>query len=511
MLIAAVFTFSGCKFNNDQNEKIVKVTGGKISGFSDENGLNIYKGIPFAAPPVGDLRWKAPQPVTPWKGVKECTDFGPSPMQNEPKPFMFWSSEFLIPKKPISEDCLYLNVWSGATSSEEKRPVLVYIYGGGFNSGGAGCAIYDGTNMAKKGIVFVSFNYRVGPFGFFAHPELSKEAAYGTSGNYGILDMIAALKWVQENIASFGGDPDNVTIAGQSAGAFGVNYLTASPLAKGLFQKAIAQSGGRFLTNRNRGNMSLKMAENLGEQFAKNLGANSLQKLRNLSAKEIQNGQNPMNLPILDGYALSQTIYNTYAEGKQHDIPMLLGWNDNDIVMGPPANEEDFRKMVNRRFKDLKAEFYAAYPSVSPAQIKKTQFEINRDEIFGTQVYTWGKMQDKTGSQPVYMYNFNRALPAHTPETQFGAFHSGEIAYAYDNLHTLDRPWEEVDHEIADKMSSYWANFITTGDPNGKDLPEWKPFTNEDKLVQVIDQEIESKRLPDEKKLKFWENYYTIP
>jgi para-nitrobenzyl esterase len=204
-----------------------------------ESSLISYKGIPFAAPPVGELRWKAPQALEPWEGILECDAFGPSPVQGKPMAFMFWSEEFLIPADPISEDCLYLNVWTEAETIEEKLPVIVYIYGGGFRSGGSGCAIYDGASMASKGVVFVSINYRVGLFGFLAHPELTAESEYGSSGNYGILDMIAALKWVNRNISQFGGDPGNVTIAGQSAGAFGVNYLTVSPLARGTFHRAL--------------------------------------------------------------------------------------------------------------------------------------------------------------------------------------------------------------------------------------------------------------------------------
>ncbi|MEK6546992.1 MAG: carboxylesterase family protein, partial [Bacteroidota bacterium] len=242
LILSCLFVFPGLAQTVQVKTQQGIVEGEKIGQ------LNRFLGIPFAQPPVGDLRWKAPQEIVPWNGVKITKAYGPSPMQAEPKPFMVWSEEYLIPKEPISEDCLYLNVWSDSQSNAPK-PVLVYIYGGGFRSGGAACPIYDGAATASKGVVFVSINYRVGTFGFLAHPELSKESPSGTSGNYGLLDMIAALKWVKANIAAFGGDPNQVTIAGQSAGAFAVNYLCASPLAKGLFKRAIAESGSAMLSS----------------------------------------------------------------------------------------------------------------------------------------------------------------------------------------------------------------------------------------------------------------------
>jgi len=231
-----------------RGQLIVQTINGKVEGYAKEN-LRIYKSVPFASPPIGDLRWKAPQPVKNWTGVKKCTEFSASPIQNKPQPFYCWSEEFIAKPEPLSEDCLYLNVWTPAKSKAENLPVFVWIYGGGLNSGSANCDIYNGEKMAKKGIVFVSINYRVGVLGFMAHPDLTKESGYQASGNYGFLDQIAALKWVQQNIANFGGNPANVTVAGQSAGAFSVNALIASPLAKGLFHKAIPQSGG-LLSNR---------------------------------------------------------------------------------------------------------------------------------------------------------------------------------------------------------------------------------------------------------------------
>ncbi len=514
IFLSVLFGMAACAVHSEEEPDKIgvhrQVSGGEIVGeYADESDLFIFRGIPFAAPPVGDLRWKEPQPVVPWEGARECKAFGPSPMQPAPRPFMFWSSEFLIPEEPISEDCLYLNVWTPAKEESEKLPVLVYIYGGGFQSGGSACPIYDGSSMAGKNLVFVSINYRVGKFGFFAHPELSDESPSGTSGNYGILDMIAALQWVQNNIHSFGGNAGNVTIAGQSAGSFAVNYLAASPVAKGLFHRAIGESGASFYSNPRRPAVTPEEAENLGVEFAASAGAPSLAALREMPADSILAMPGGLTWPYTDGYVLPNSIHDIYQAGNQNDVPLLIGWNENDILMGPPMEEKAFRKSVSLRFGDLTETFNQAYPADSPEEIDKIQFEMNRDESFGVQVRAWGTLQSKTGEAPVYMYNFNRELPAHTSETQFGAFHSGEIVYAYDNLETLDRPWEEADREIARIMSGYWANFASSGDPNGGGLPEWRPYKPDQEFVQVIDTEIQSVTLPTRQKLMFWEQFLT--
>ena len=490
---------------NGQN--IIKTDHGMVEGYSQEK-IRIFKGIPFAAPPINQLRWKAPQPSSSWKGIKKCMSFSASPMQASPSPFMFWSTEFLIPKEPISEDCLYLNVWTGASSSIEKRPVLVYIYGGGFRSGGAGCPIYDGKSMAEKGVIFVSINYRVGVFGFLSHPELTLESSYHASGNYALLDMIAALHWVKKNIKAFGGDPNNVTIAGQSAGAFGVNYLTASPLTKGLFHRAIAESGGSFYSNPSRPAMNLKNAEASGINFAESLHCKNINELRSKSATEIQNANVGLSFPIIDGYVMPISIYDIYKQGKQNDIPILVGWNANDKLFAKPIAAIQFKEQMQHRFGNQANDFFSAYPTNTQAESDMSQNNFSVDETFGIQDYTWAKMQSQSGKSKAYIYNFNRKLPAHTEETQYGAFHSAEIVYAYDNLSTLDRPWESIDQSIAKNMSSYWVNFAKTGDPNGKDLPRWESYNSKTEPVLIIDKVIESKSLPSKVQFTFWENYF---
>ena len=479
---------------------IVNTTAGKVSGV-ENNGIQVFKGIPFAAPPVGDLRWKAPQPVTTWDGVKKCVAFGASPVQAPPVPFMCWSEEYLIPKEPIGEDCLYLNVWAPKKSTT-KKAVLVYIYGGGFRTGGAGCAIYDGTAMAKKDIVFVTINYRVGVFGFLAHPELSKESANKTSGNYALLDMIAALKWVHDNIASFGGDPSRVTIAGQSAGAFAVNFLAASPLAKGLIHGAIAESGGSILPSSIRPAMHLPQAEATGVDFAKSLGCNSIAELRKKSADEILNANPGAIGPFEDGYVVPTSMLQTYLNGQQNDIPTLLGWNLDDKMIGKPVPAKQFEEDIKKQFGANAEKLLAQYPATNDAIAAASQGDLSRDQTFGVQGYTWASLQSEHGKAPIYVYSFNRKLPPSSPANDFGAFHTGEVPYAYNNLHTVNnRPFTKADFELADQMSSYWSNFAKTGNPNGAALLNWPVYTKETKQIIQLDTMSQVVRLPTEQKL----------
>lgn len=478
----------------------VKVEGGLVSGFTNADGdIHIFKGIPFAAPPVGSLRWKAPQPVQPWSGIKICNKFSASPMQASPVPFSMWTEEFLIPKEPISEDCLYLNVWSGASSPKEKRPVLVWIYGGGFGSGGSACPIYDGEAMAKKGIVFVSFNYRVGIFGFFAHPELTKESGNNASGNYGIMDQIAALKWVQKNIAAFGGDPDNVTIAGQSAGSMSVNCLVASPLAKNLFNKAIAESGASFTNN----NASLQKAEEDGVRLMKTAKATSIADMRSMPAADLMKNAQGLRGPNIDGYVLPDAIVNIFREGKENKVSLLTGWNqDEGLMFGPIKKADDFKQDAEKNYGADAQTFLQYYPASTDAEAAKSQLDLSRDQIFGAQNYTWANMASNHGSK-VYVYRFTRKVPATGEYVKYGAFHTGEVPYAYDNLKFVNRPWLDVDHDLAKTMSGLFANFVKTGNPNGDGLPKWDAYNIADKKIMVFDVKSEEKTIPDAATLDF--------
>jgi para-nitrobenzyl esterase len=357
-------------------------------------------------------------------------------------------------------------------------------------------------------VIFVSINYRVGVFGFLAHPELSAESGYGSSGNYAILDMIAALEWVRENIEHFGGDPGNVTIAGQSAGSFAVNFLTVSPLARGLFHRAIAQSGAAFLASPLRPETTLAEAEQIGVVFGEKLGAGSIAELRALPADSIRRAGGGMSSPFADGYVLPESVMDAYENGRQNDVPVIAGWNKDDRLMGAARPADQFREQVQTRFGNLAEECMAVYPAGTDEEAARSQFDMSRDEAFGIQAYTWAKVQSAAGKSPVYLYNFNRELPAGSPETQFGAFHSSEIVYAYDNLHTLGRPWEPVDQKIAHLMSSYWVNFARTGNPNGPGLPGWEAYSLQREAALIIDTLSAQHPIPNLDQLGFWENYY---
>jgi para-nitrobenzyl esterase len=476
---------------------LAAVEGGEISGVL-KHDISVFKGIPFAAPPVGDLRWKAPQPVLPWTGTKACTEFGASPMQAEPRPFSMWSAEFLIPEKPISEDCLYLNVWTAAKKATEKRPVLVWIYGGGFVSGGANVPIYDGEALAKKGIIFVSLNYRVGPFGFFAHPELSKESGKNASGNYGLMDQIAGIAWVKKNIAAFGGDPEQITIAGQSAGAMSVNLLVASPLAKGLFNKAIAESGASFA----RENMPLPQAEKEGVRIASTLNATSLEQLRAIPAKELLTKAQSTFRPIIDGYVVDDHVANTFAENKQNPVVLLTGWNESEgLIFEPTRPANAYKAQISAQYGTEAQKMLAFYPATNEEVATKSQYNLARDMIFGRQNYAWAIEQSKHAR--TYVYYFRKKVPGRGDYAKYGAFHTGEVPYVMNNLAFSDRPWTAQDRQLADKLSSYWVNFVKTGNPNGKGLTDWPAFSVTSKNVLLLDTTLKAAPLPTEKNMKF--------
>ena len=501
LAFALALTLGTVSFKNSANNmEVIKTEAGQISGVINTSGdVYAFKGIPFAAPPVGDLRWKEPQPVKPWGGIRKCESFGPSPMQATPIPFSMWSEEFLIPKEPINEDCLYLNVWTGAKSVAEKRPVIVWIYGGGFLSGGSAVPIYDGEAMAKKGIVFVSINYRVGVFGFFAHPELTKESGRNASGNYAILDQLAALRWVKRNIAAFGGDPSNVTIAGQSAGSISVNILVASPLGKDLFQKAIGESGASFSNPFT----SLAKGEEAGEAYGKSLNAPSLANLRKVSAEDLMKTPYAVWGAIVDGYVLPGTIASIFAAGKDNKVPLLTGWNQEEFkFFGNVKNAVEFKKEMNDTYGPDAQAALENYPATNDSVAAVSQYRMSSDQVFGTQNFIWANMQSDQGTK-VYVYRFTHKVPGMGEYAKFGAFHGGELPYAYNNLKFLNRPWQPGDHKLAEVMSSYWANFATTGNPNGKGLPEWKPYNSKKNEIMILNEKCYSEKMPDLKPIKF--------
>lgn len=463
----------------------IKVDGGLISGTAAD-GVRSFRGIPFAAPPVGELRWKAPRPVVRWAGVRQCDVFGPQcPQAPYPRTSMYYS-----PPQRQSEDCLYLNVWTAAKASD-KRPVMVWIHGGALTRGSGANRVYDGTALAKKGVVLVTINYRVGPLGYLAHPELTAESPQHSSGNYGVLDQIAALKWVQRNIAGFGGDPNRVTIFGESAGSWSVNVLVASPVANGLFHRAIGESGGSFGpgTYLKEDRNALPSAEKVGAAFAKAAGADSIKALRALPAEKIievfnndPEGKKFRTQPNVDGWVLPDEIRNIFAKGKQNDVPVILGSNANEMTTltvpaSVPKTIEDYRKRVNPQYRDVIKEFDALYPVKSDEDIAAAYLGSMRDIAFTLPMRTWARMTS-TGRSKAYLYFFTRVPP--NPNSKYlGAYHAAEIAYVFHNLNRQNALLQEIDFKLADVMSNYWVNFATTGDPNGKDLPRWTPYSED--------------------------------
>ena len=504
----------------------VKTEAGLVNGMEGHNpAIRVYKGIPFAAPPVGDLRWRAPQPAAPWQGVRKADAFGNSCMQENfaPGPVAAdvaagkspFSPEFYAWRQPMSEDCLYLNVWTPAKTGSEKLPVLVYIHGGGFQQGSGAVDIYDGEGLASKGLVVVTFNYRLGVFGFLAHPELSSESQHKSSGDYGLLDQVAALKWVKQNIAAFGGDPGNVTIDGQSAGAMSVNYLVASPLTHGLIERAISESGGEFTPVRQgqgeTGLADLRDAEAAGVNFAAAHHASSIAELRKMPAKELMG--RGFFWPNVDGYVLPADIYTIFASGKQNDIPMLVGWNSGDgtpfrMMARLPDTAAGFDAAARKQFGPMAAEFLKVFPVKTDADAAHVQAEVARDEMFAWSSRTWGRLQDKTGKSKIYLYYWDHVPPGRPASAAFGAFHSSEIVYAQNNLRTWKLPWQPIDRHLAAAMSSYWVNFAKTGNPNGSGLPEWPAFTQQHEESMHFEGTIGAIPTPQKAQLDFFDAWY---
>jgi len=482
----------------------VKIANGLISGIDGKDpAVRVYKGIPYAAPPAGDLRWKAPKAAANWDGVRKADRFSAVCMQTPyPKNSLYYREA-----EPASEDCLYLNIWTAAKSASERRPVMVWIHGGALTRGSGSVPVYDGEALAKKGVVVVTINYRLGIFGFFAHPELTKESDRNSSGNYALLDQIAALEWVQNNIAAFGGNPKRVTIFGESAGSWSVNYLMATPLARGLFQRAIGESGGAFGPMK-----TLAEVEKTGVEFAHAMGAENVQALRAKSAEDVLKASGASSFPPnVDGWMLPYDVYTIFATGKQNDVPILIGSNADEgksLTMWPENGKPDmFERQMRSRFHDKADQALKLYPAATDQQAKESFYASFRDFVFGWQMRTWARLETKTGKSKAYLYYFTRVPPG--PGAQrYGAFHASEIAYVFDNLDSSPRPYEDADHKLADMMSSYWVNFATKGDPNGKGLPDWPAYREKSDLALELGADTHPVSDLHKAQLDFFDEYF---
>jgi len=481
VIFLLLFTLPVGIFAGEERTGVLQLHSGPVSG-KVEDGVRIFLGIPYAAPPVGEFRWKAPQEVPYWTDVKDSIAFGPScPQPNENKTDKF------------SEDCLYLNVWTPAKNPDEKLPVMVWIHGGGFNFGSTSLPEYNGKNLSQKGVVVVTLNYRLGPFGFLAHPLLSKESPHGTSGNYGLLDQIFALKWVQKNISKFGGDPNCVTIFGQSAGSRSVTLLMISPLSKGLFHKAIAESGGpimgsEYLTPSYNGNMEnlLKMGDTLAAKLGCDKEKDVMSAMRSKSPDEILKASDcKTNLfdeglffaPIFDGRILPEDAGTAYSKGHQHDVPIIIGSTLNEgknyFIREKDMSVEKYKSFLKSRFKDNYEKAFEMFPVYD-----KKDMEYMFDKVITVAVvaqparFVARSMEHKKSG--AYLYQFTR-LPNTERAGKIGVYHGIDLWYVFGNLNKSEG-YTDIDMELSRKIMGYWVNFARTGNPNGQDLPFWPVY-----------------------------------
>ena len=508
----------------------VKIDSGTVAGaISGQPTVRAFKGIPFAAPPVGENRWKTPQPVAKWEGVRKADAFGAPCAAGAPAAGRGGgggraaAAPGAAPQAPATpreparaEDCLYLNVWTSATSPNDKRPVMVWIYGGGFTGGSGGLAWYDGENLASKGPVIVTLNYRLGSLGFFAHPALAKESGHNASGNYGMMDAIAALQWVKKNISAFGGDPNNVTIAGESAGAIMVGALLGSPQAKGLYHRAIAESGGwmgltmgRMTSGQTAQANGAKTMEALGVKTIAELRAKPMNELTGLSAGGL----------IVDGYLIPEDVSLTFMNGKQHAVDVLTGSNKDEANFGvcqgvggrgggPALTADAFKTNAQRKFGEAADEYLSLYTVSSDAEAPSAAHMACADEI-NWNMRQWAVAQAKAGKK-AYTYFFTRIPTLNGAPSPQGATHTAEISYAWNNPKgQATQTWNDVDIKLADTMSSYWVNFITKGDPNGNGLPTWPEYKDlANGRVMVLGDTVQVESAAPTAKLSFYQAAY---
>jgi para-nitrobenzyl esterase len=518
--IASLFCF--CLFNllvmgqliPDKNLFQVTTNNGILQG-TVASGISMFKGVPYAQPPVGDLRWREPQPLKNWEGIRLADHFAARAMQ---LPIF---SDMQFRSEGINEDCLYLNIWTPAKTGKEELPVLVYFYGGGFQAGDGSEYRYDGESMARRGVVSVTVNYRLGIFGFLAHPELTKESIHHASGNYGLLDQAEALRWVHKNIAAFGGNPDNITIAGESAGSTSVNAQVVSPLARNLFAAAIGESGS--LINFRPLN-TLAEAEKLGQHFADSLGAHSIKDLRALSAEQIlqataRPGARDYSVDV-DGYFFPEQPLLLYKTGKVAQVPLLIGWNSGESSWQALFNQdkptkENFIKIVRKLHPDQADELLKLYVVKDDSDVERVATELAGDYVNAFGIWRWADLHAKTNS-PVYRYYYTRArpglradlcksiiMPAESPGSFHGAAHSAEIEYALGNLPTNRvYDWQPEDYMVSGIMQDYFLNFIKTKNPNGVGLPYWPLYqTWQTDPVQYIG--VDTRRHPDSNRERY--------
>ena len=533
LFFSSIVTIPSLSYGQHLNSFEVKteIKNGTIAGLYDtKTNIKKYLGIPFAKPPVNDLRWKAPQPLNDWEGIKETKKFGPRAMQAP----IFGDMDFK--SDGMSEDCLYLNVWTPASRNDKNLPVLVYFYGGGFAAGDGSEPRYNGEAMAQEGIVVVTVNYRLNIFGFLAHPDLSAETDYKGSGNYGLMDQHASLQWVQENIAAFGGDPSKVTIAGESAGSISVSYQMASPLSKDLIAGAIGESGAGI--NPTLAPNTMEEAEKVGSDFVNKAGYSSIEEMRNLSTSDVYEiflESKAFGFPVsLDGYFLPKTLPEIFEAGEQAMVPLLAGWNSAEIpgmafMQGQPYTSEAFIAKVKETYPENHEEVLSLHPHSNPKEVERSATDLAADRFIAYSTWKWLDLHAENSSQPVYRYLYSKLRPPlkdanlstglaggtveggpKMPEP-IGAPHACEIEYAMGNLPLVDVfEWSPEDYKVSKTFMGFFANFIKTGNPNGEGLPKWDSMTASDSKppVMVIDTESKMIQATDSPRYQFHDRFY---
>ncbi len=516
--LAVLLSFAA--FAHGASPTTVKTDKGKVEGALTTDGKVVaFKGIPYAAPPVGNLRWQPPQPAAKWKGTRPAKEFGSHCIQSSGYPDMVFHDP------GPSEDCLTLNVWAPAGAKRGSLPVMVWIYGGGFVSGSTSENRQDGQFLAHRNVIVVSMNYRLGIFGFFAHPELTAESAHHASGNYGLMDEGAAVEWVKRNIAGFGGDPKNITIFGESAGSFAVSSLMASPLTKGLISKAIGESGGAFYS----GGLSYptrEISEQKDSDFAQAaFGTTKLADLRKLSSDEILKAATAKTTPApprfgpdVDGYFLPDSVPNIFAAGQQAHVPLLAGWNADEgrseaLFAKPPVTAENFAAQAEKQFGERAKDFLAVYPATTDAEAVTSAGDFGGDNFIAYSTWAWIEAQGKTGSSPTYRYFFNLGSPGDKNHPAIlGAFHSDDIEYVFGTIDSRpEAVWRPEDRKLSDQMGQYWTNFARTGDPNGPDLPKWPTTGPTEWQVMYLSADSQAKADPYRARYLFLDSVWGKP
>lgn len=515
----------------------ISVEQGALRGVrSDDRSVSIFRGVPYARPPVGALRWRAPQPPDGWDGTRPADAFGPNAVQPS-TPDLVAGGRL----RETSEDCLYLNVWTAAQEPEERRPVMVWFHHGAFRFGNPSAAGYDGENLARSGAVVVSVTYRLGRLGFLAHPELSAESGHEASGNYGLLDQRRALEWVQQNIAAFGGDPDRVTIFGLSAGSASVSLQMASPLSRGLFHRAIGQSGALLSppgasTDRGDRMQDLPSAEQTGLAIGRVLGVTTLDDLRHEAPEDIvavpphalraepeatdwmrggaaaERGLLDGGYPVVDGYVFPRSPFELFRAGEQADVPLLTGSSAREGSSLPHVDDlAGWQREARREFGDHADRFLAVFPA-DESDVREVSAASLGDRVFAWQNWTWVRLHAQTARSSSFHYHWSHVPPIRTsPEAADvlrGAFHGVELPYVFRNLAWRDWPWEEVDHALAETVSSYWLNFADVGDPNGAGLPTWPAFDPDEPRAMHIGEKIDEGPIPRRAQFDFWDDWY---